>query len=578
MHRYQGIQLAEPGPAEELRILGRDLGCSEPLAQVLWQRGHRDRVAARAYLRPSTDSLHDPFLFGDMEKAVERIEQALAEDELILIHGDYDADGLTGTVLLLRLLKLLGGRAQAHIPARSEGYSFGKESITRILKGGFGLCISVDNGTAAREEIATIQAGGCDVIVTDHHSSGPDPAKAFALLNPRQADSGYPFADLAGVGVAFKLAWALASRQRRRRSVETRLGDFLHEAAAYVALGSVADVVPLVGENRYLVRQGLDALVHASTPGLRGLMHLLGTSPTRLTARDIAFRLAPRLNAAGRMAHASLALDLLLAETTGEAEACARKLDQLNRRRQKTEAIVCAQAESRLERDPTLADKRVLCTWDQDWHLGVLGIVAARLAGYFEKPSLVLAIHGDEARGSGRSFQGIHLKDLLDRVEGVDMHYGGHAAAVGLHLAAKDLPALEAALQVAAAKGRAAPKPQPLLCEAEASLAHWSSSQLKRLSEFGPFGQGNAAPRFLAQPVRIGAGLHAQGPDNRDLAFTAIQDGCALPAQARGLGRHIEELRVRDRLWRMAYSPRFSARPELGAIEIEIHDFEPCRD
>jgi len=572
------MQLAEPGPDEEIGVLRKDLGCSEPLAQVLWQRGHRDRSSARAYLRPDTDCLHDPFLFHDMEKAVLRIEHALVEGEAILIHGDYDADGLTGTTLLVRLLRLLGAEVHAHIPARSEGYSFGPESLARIRMGGIRLCISVDNGTAAREEIADLQAGGCDVIVTDHHSSGPDPAKAFALLNPRQSDSGYPFPDLAGVGVAFKLAWALASRQRRRREMENRLGDFLHEAAAYVALGSVADVVPLVGENRYLVRQGLEALVHARTPGLRALMHLLGPAPTRLTARDIAFRLAPRLNAAGRMAHASLALDLLLADSTGAAESIARKLGQLNRRRQKSEAIICAQAESRLEEDPALASQAVLCTWDPEWHIGVLGIVAARLAGYFEKPSLVLSIQGDEARGSGRSFQGIDLKALLDRVEGVDMHYGGHAAAVGLHLAARDLPVLKNALQMAAAKGPPAPAPQTLLCEAEASLAHWSTHQLKRLAEFGPFGQGNAAPRFLARPVRIGQGLHARGPDNRDLAFTAIQDGCALPAMARGMGREIESLRARDRLWELAYNPRFASRPELGAIEIEVLDLQPCRD
>jgi len=278
------------------------------------------------------------------------------------------------------------------------------------------------------------------------------------------------------------------------------------------------------------------------------------------------------------MAHASLALDLLLAETTGQAETCARKLDSLNRSRQKTEAIVCSQAEGRLERDPNLASKRVLCSWDRDWHIGVLGIVAARLASYFEKPSIVLTITGDEARGSGRSFQGVDLKALLDRVEGIDMHYGGHTAAVGLHLAAKDLPALEQALQVAADKGPPAPQPEPLHCEAEASLAHWSSLMLKRLADFGPFGQGNTAPRFLARPVRIGNGLHTQGPDNRDLAFTAIQDGCALPAVARGMGRQIEELRERDRLWQLAYSPRFAARAELGAIEIEVLDFQPCPD
>lgn len=564
------IHVLEEAPLGTIRPLAAGLGLSDVLARVLWQRGLREVAAAKGWLKPDVSDIEDPYLFDDMEKAVGRIRDALRRRERILIHGDYDVDGLTGTVLLLSFLKLVGAEADYHIPARDEGYSFSPRSVARIRDGGFGVCISVDNGTAAISEIARIQEIGCDVIVTDHHHTGPDIAPAHAILNPRLENSGYPFPHLAGCAVAFKLAWAIAESFSPRRILADELRTFLIEAASLVALGSVADVVPLIGENRTLVRVGLKALAHSKSPGMRALIDNLGPRGSELVADDISYRIGPRLNAAGRMGHASLAVRLLCATSYGEARQLAAEIESLNRTRQKVEAEIATEAIRKIEADPLHDQRRVLLVAGADWHLGVVGIVAARLTDLFGRPAIVLALQDGRARGSGRSCGGFDLKALLDRLQSHLPRYGGHAAAVGLELPAAELPAFEAALEDACS-GLPPIRPAPLEVEARASLAHWTTRELRRLADFRPFGHANPPPCFLAEGVRLGTGLRRVGASQRGLAFTAIADGTAVKALAPTLGPRIEEFLAKPTPWSLVYTPRLAARSDASPIEIQVH-------
>lgn len=565
------LELLIPPPTRELVPIARELYVSPVIASLLWLRGYRDPASAKSWLQAGSEKIGDAFDFHDMERACARILRAIRDRERILIHGDYDVDGLTGTVLLVNLLKMLGADVDFFIPDRSDGYSFGAASIAKIRDGKFQICISVDNGTAAIEEVREIQELGCDVIVTDHHHTGPDCAPAYATLNPRLENSGYPFPHLAGCAVAFKLAWGVAASFSPRRIVSRELEEFLLDAASLVALGSVADVVPLVGENRSLVRLGLEALRHSKKPGIRALIDVLGPGTGKLSAEDISFRLGPRLNAAGRMGHASLAVRLLASQSYGEARALAAEIEKLNRQRQKVEGETTKAALEQVAADPQLESRRVLVAAGEGWHLGVVGIVAARLADAHRRPALVLSLQDEVARGSGRSMHGCNLKDLLDAANTRLTRYGGHAAAVGLELPREQLDAFRLEIDEAA-QTHLPPVPDLDLVHAElrAGLGHWTSAEIRKLDELQPFGAGNLAPRFLASGVRIASGLRRVGPGSRGLTFTAIDDGVQVRGLAPSLGARIDEFTHRGP-WHVVYTPRLSRRNDGSPIEILVH-------
>ncbi|PIE22719.1 MAG: single-stranded-DNA-specific exonuclease RecJ [Planctomycetota bacterium] len=567
------IQFDSQPATEEVNELARQLHLSPVLATLLYRRGHRDVEAARKWLDADLSQLEDPAQFHDMPKAVQRIRKALYGNERIMIHGDYDVDGLTATVLLLNFFRMIGADVDPYIPSREEGYSIGESSVRRILERKYDVVISVDNGTAAIDEVRSLQEAGVDVIVTDHHHTGPVIAPACAVLNPRLEDSGYPFPHLAGVGVAFKLACAITESLSKDRKLSNELQSFLIDAASLVALGSIADVVPLVGENRAMVRVGLKALLESRSPGMRALVDVLGASARNLRAEDVSFRIGPRLNAAGRMGHAKLAVQLLTADSYGEARKLASRLEKLNSQRQQVEADLFIKARDQLLADPETPNRRVLLAHGEGWHLGVLGIVAARISEDFRKPALILSDQEGRSRGSGRSYGRIDLKSVLDAASAPVTRYGGHAFAVGLEIASARLPELQQLLDQHSQK---LPNLGPHLVsvDAEAPLSHWSSSELRQLARFRPFGEGNEPPRFLARDVRIGSGLRRIGPSARGLCFTAIQNGVALRALAPRLGARIEEFVKRPAAWQLVYSPRLAARAEHGAIELLVHAIE----
>jgi single-stranded-DNA-specific exonuclease len=566
------ILVPQPAPQDEVAALARGCGLSKVLAEVLWNRGFRDPHPTRTWLDADPSGLEDPWKFYGMMEAVERVRKALYDREKILIHGDYDVDGLTGTVLLHSFFKLCGSDPSIHIPSREEGYSFSETSLKRIQEGGFSLCVSVDNGTAEIEAIAKAQASGCDVIVTDHHATGPEIAPAHTVLNPRLAHSTYPFPDLAGVGVAFKLAWAVAQSFSKRKILSEDFQRFMVEASALVSLGTVADVVPLHGENRILVRQGLKALLHSSHPGLRALIDVLGPR-YGLEAEDVSFRLGPRINAAGRMGQADLAIRLLTARSYGEARTLAKKIESLNRQRQQIERRTVQEALEKLKQDPLLDSRRVILVWDPSWHLGILGIIAARLSESFHRPAIVLSPKEGRARGSGRSFGETNLKILLDSAKNLMSRYGGHAKAVGLEVEEKKLEALRERLEEEAAKLPPFASPS-IKADVTVGLDHWNRTELSMLDRFRPFGAGNPVPKFHASNVRIGRQMKRIGPDGRGIALTAIQNGCSIKGLAYKLGTRIGEFLDQPGGWNLVYTPRVPMRVEEGCIELFVHALE----
>ncbi len=555
----------EPDPREQ--ALARTIGQPDLLARVLLSRGFDDPARAKLHLRPDLSTLADPFRFAQMERAVERIRRAVQGGERILIHGDYDVDGISGTVLLLKFFSLMEVDVKPHIPDRREGYSFTDASVAAVRDGGFTLCISVDNGTNSIAPIAAIQAAGCDVIVTDHHGTCDNVADAYAILNPRLPDAGYPDRDLAGVGVAFRLAAAVAQSFSQPRRVADEFRSFLIDAMAYVALGTVADVAPLRGENRTMVHHGLRALAASRNPGIRALLDCAGLGSRSPQAEDIAFRIAPLINAAGRMGHAMEAVDLLTARGYQDAQDAAKVLERHNERRRRVERDL-------MERVRKLADERdeeILVLGGEDWHPGVLGIVAARIAETTGKPAILISFDGDVGRGSGRSPGRIHLREAMHRCGELLRSYGGHAAAAGLEIHRDNLDAFRERINALA--DQILTPHEPIESDGLAGLEELEPRAVRQLDQLGPFGAGNRRPTFLTRGVRIVGSPHV---DTRmgDLRFRVAQNGLVLPARLRGGARRFEAFRDIKELVDVVHSPKLSARSEEGPVELVIWQLE----
>ena len=555
-------KMPQPDPRE--RALARTLGLPELLVRVLIARGYDDPERARTFLRPDLTSLHDPFGFRDMQRAVDRIRVALRQGESILIHGDYDVDGISGTVLLHKFFSLVHGSSKPYIPARRDGYSISKASVEAILAGGFKLVISVDNGTNAVEPIRQLQAAGVDVIVTDHHGTNENVAPAYAVLNPRLPDAGYPDRNLAGCGVAFRLAAAIASSFTGSMLQSSEFSEFLADAMTYVALGTVADVAPLSGENRTMVFHGLRALAQSRNPGIRALLDSSGLSHRGIEVEDIAFRIAPLLNAAGRVGHALEAVALLCAPGYSEAQAAAKVLEVHNEERRRVER--CLQEEIM-----ALAQKETgpaIVLGGDTWHPGVLGIVAARVAETFAKPVLLVSFRGEVGRGSGRCTTGIHLRNALAACGEFLIAHGGHAAAAGLEVARERFAAFAQRFQEVCST--AIPATDPLPVDGDATFGELDPHTIRRLDMLGPFGMGHRRPRFRTTGVRTVGNPLTDGR-GQDLRLRVVKDGQILPARVVRGGVRFEEMRDQKGLWTIVYSPRLAKYSEDGPVQLEVH-------
>jgi single-stranded-DNA-specific exonuclease len=556
-------KMPDPDPRE--RALARTLGLPDLVARVLLARGVADPDAVRAFLRPDLGLLHDPFRFRDMQKAVDRIRKALRTGEGILIHGDYDVDGISGTVLLHKFFGLLQARSRPYIPARSDGYSISATSVQAVLASGCTLVISVDNGTNAVESIAALQAAGCDVIVTDHHGTQEHVAAAFAMLNPRLPDAGYPDRDLAGVGVAFRLAAAVAASFTSGMLTSPEFAEFLADAMAYVALGTIADVAPLVGENRAMVFHGLRSLAQSRNPGVLALLDSAGLSHRSPDVEDIAFRLAPLLNAAGRMGHARQAVELLCAPGYAEAQAAAKVLEKHNEERRKVERLMLDEAKAQAAG----CDDAAIVLGSDSWHRGVLGIVAARIAEQTGKPTILLGFADGIARGSGRCTSGLDLRSALALCGDLLLAHGGHAAAAGLELRRDDVDAFRTRFHRACEQLAATGQVDQI--DGHAQFAELDPHTVKKLDMLGPFGRGHRRPRFCTADVRT-IGNPTTDVRGLDLRLRVVSAGQILPVRIARAAPRFEEVRQRQGPWTLVYTPRINARGEEGPVYLDVHE------
>jgi single-stranded-DNA-specific exonuclease len=529
-----------PSPGAER--LAQALGVPRVVAQVLAGRDLADPEAARAFLAPDLSQLHEPAALPAFLEAADRLVAAARAGEPIVVYGDYDADGITAAAILWHALRLADANVRVYVPHRiEEGYGLNLEAVERLAAEGTRVLVTVDCGITSAAEVARARALGLDVIVTDHHE--PDPGRvpdANVLIDPKLPDSPYPFRDLAGAGIALKLAWAIGQRLSARERVSEPFREFLVAATGLAALGTIADVVPLVGENHALARFGLTALAASRLPGIRAMLEVAGLDDKkRLDAEHVGFMIAPRLNAAGRLGQARDAVELLTSAEPEAALAIARELDRQNRRRQEIEKEILQQAEALLAEQADAARDAAIVLAAEGWHAGVIGIVASRLTEKYWRPTVLISIADGKAQGSGRSIAGFHLFQALAACQAHLATFGGHQMAAGLRLLPAQVPAFREAFLAHAASVLGPEDLAPRLAvDAEVGLAEVSLEAARFLKQMGPFGAGNPQPVFAARCLRVVAPPRRIGRRGDHLAMHLSEGGRA----ARAVGWRMGDL------------------------------------
>ena len=465
------------------------------LAGILAARGITDPTEALTLLA-GEEELSDPMLLTDMDKACARILEAIDKEQTIVVYGDYDVDGVIATALLYQHLKGMGASVKCMLPSREgDGYGLSKNAIQSIHDKGCQLIVTVDNGISALEEAEFAASLGVDLIVTDHHLPHDALPKAVAVVDPRRADDHSPFKGLCGAGVAFKLCAALDGCPPE---------EMLDYCGDLAAVGTVADVMPLTGENRTLVKAGLKLLQQTDRPGISALLEEVGLEGKPITAENVSYAIAPRINAAGRMDNAVTALQLVLCEDEERAAELAHKLNEINVARQETEQEIVKAAQEQLDAEPAILEDRVILIWGRDWHPGVIGIVASRLVEKTGRPVIVVSVdeHG-EGKGSGRSVQGFNLHECIASCEDILLRFGGHAMAAGLSVREENLPELRRRLNEWAARECAVLFTPPLECDLSIHLDRITVESVRRLEQLAPYGAENPTPVFVLEKAVI---------------------------------------------------------------------------
>jgi single-stranded-DNA-specific exonuclease len=554
--------------------LARDAGIPRLIAELLLGRGIQTAEEASAFLNPRIHHLLDPYSMLGMDRAVQRIQQAISAEEPVFIYGDYDVDGTTATVLLKTAIEMLGGTVRFHIPHRlREGYGMQREILENAARDGIRLVISVDTGIRAFAAADATAELGLDLIVTDHHL--PEAAlglpRALAVLNPNQPDCRYACPHLCGAGVAFKLSQALLEAWDRDRARTKILPSFLK----MLAIATIADAVPLLGENRVFVALGLAELRRPVGLGLRALMReaQIDTARRPLTPIDVAFRLAPRINAAGRMDVASEVIELFTTRDQNRANDLAAQLERLNQERRAAEAAMLGEISSRLD-EPCFRDARCIVIDGDNWHRGVIGILASRIVEQTGKPAIVVTREDGEAYGSGRSIPAFHLLEAIESCHEIFTRFGGHAHAVGFSLPSDRVEELRTRLASWAADHLSEEDlGNPLECDRELPLDQITPAIFTGLRRLEPFGMGNEEPVFVSRNVEVIAPpmfmkeKHVRLRVKQGLTFSAVGWNLAARVQELQLGPDS----VVDLAWRL----RENDHPEFGGLELEIAGIEP---
>ncbi|RIK74773.1 MAG: single-stranded-DNA-specific exonuclease RecJ [Planctomycetota bacterium] len=571
-------RIASHDPAR-VAHLERAAGVPAVVAQLLLARGIADPADARHFLEPKLNGLREPDLLPGAARAAELLLEAVRQKRRITVYGDYDADGMTATAILVGCLRLLDAAVDFYVPHRiDEGYGLNGDALRKLAEQGAEVVVTVDCGVCSVEEADLAAELGLTLIVTDHHHLGDRLPRAAAVVHPGLPGGQYPFAGLCGAGVALKVAWAVCQRASGASRVNERMRQFLLQAVGLAALGTVADVVPLVDENRILVRHGLQGLLQYPTVGITALLRQAKLHHQKsLACDDLAFCLAPRLNAAGRLGQAELGIELLTTQSETRAEKLAQYIDELNGERQSLERSMALKADKQAQEKYDPRRDAALVLADHDWHPGVIGIVAGRMTDKYGLPSVVVALDklGVKAGiGSARSVPGFNLYAALDECGELLEGCGGHAAAAGLRIAERNLPAFRRRFcEVAARELGHGARSAELQVDAETTLACLTRNIVHQIEGLAPFGHGNSRPVLCASNVRLAARPKRIGGAGRHLAMTFDQHGVRMRAVAFGGGDWEQELAAVDGELSIAFSPALNCYRGQTTVEIRLADW-----
>lgn len=576
-----------PDPGDFRHVLARTLNISDIAARLLAQRLQNHTIpAAEEFLAPNLRNLHRPWLLATMEKAATRIAAAIKDREKIVIYGDYDSDGVTASALLIRMFRSLNYPVTYYLPDRvDEGYGISENFVRTAARDGVKLVITVDCGVSNLMEVSALQDHGVDVIVTDHHEPGGELPAAYAVINPKRAESQYPFRELTGVGVAFKLAWAVCEKLSGSPKVTPEMRRALLDILPYCAIGTITDVAPLLDENRLIAAYGLKALEETKHPGLRALLGISGLDRKTISPRDISFRLGPRLNAAGRMGKADLALQVLVEEEPAAAIAAAERLEQENTGRQELCRKIHDEALALVREQVDLAADAAIVVVGEGWHEGVIGIVAARLVEEFHRPSVVIALSPDGLRGKGsaRGIPGLHLYNAMSRSRQRFESFGGHEMAAGFSLVRDQIAPfrkeinLECHRQMEHCRKTTDLEPtEPVIhIDMETHLHQIGDQVMCELSRMAPFGQGNPVPVFLTRHIKIAGRPQLVGKTGQGFSFFASQKQVAYRAVAFGHPEWMAEIDGGIEYWDLVYTLSFNDFYTPARIELRVNDMRP---
>ncbi|MBO6178585.1 MAG: single-stranded-DNA-specific exonuclease RecJ [Selenomonadaceae bacterium] len=552
------------GDDEKAAKLSEELTVSKAFASILLERGVTSKEAAEVFLFPEENQpFHDPLLMQDMGKGTVRILQALAKKEKITVYGDYDVDGITATALLTKTLKALGASVDFYIPDRQkEGYGLNVEALKKLHENGTKLVVTVDCGIAGIDEVAAFN-GIMDIIITDHHIPPATLPNAAAVINPHREDCKYPDKNLSGVGVAFKLCQSLYKMSK---------GKNFADDLEFVALGTIADIVPLVGENRKLVKLGLEAIQNSDKPGIQALIEVSALSGREIGPGQVGFGLAPRLNAAGRIGHAKDGVALLLSEDKKEAERIAEDLNDSNMERQEIEREILAEATSKLAK-MDMSNKHSIVLTGENWHPGVIGIVASRLVDLYYLPTIIISCQGDIGKGSCRSIRALHMHDALSANESHLLGYGGHSQAAGLTIKTDEIDAFAASFDDYVAKTL---KPADYIPTVEISAImgpdEINEDFINELKLLEPYGMGNPKPVFGVRNIS-GKKPRVMGRDNQHLAFM-LGKNSDRTALCWNNAKYVDIV-ARERL-DLVYTAQMSEWQGENSIELVAQSIEPA--
>jgi single-stranded-DNA-specific exonuclease len=571
-----------PHDVGELGEFCRSLRISPLLAQVLLARGYGSPQQATTFLAKKLANLHDPELLPGVPNAADRIVAAVQSGRRITIYGDYDVDGVTATSLLWHCLQLAGAQVDYYIPSRvDEGYGLNCDALRQLhADDPTRLLVTVDCGIASVREAELARSLGLELIITDHHHFAESLPDAAALVHPRLPGGSYPFGELCGVGVAFKLAWAICARLGDGKKASPQMREFLLSAIGLTAIGTIADVVPLVDENRVLVHYGLNSLRERCGPGLRALLSVSGlTDSPELQADDIGFSLAPRINAAGRMGQARLAVELLTTGQLDRSDMLARHLDELNKNRQTVERKIFKQAKELIDERPEWLEAAALVLSHPDWHAGVIGIVASRVAEHYRKPAVLIAFDERQTfgQGSGRTIAGYNLHAGLSACREHLITFGGHQAAAGLKIDPARIDDFRAEFARVAAGQSSDPTLHDLAIDAEVRLADVTRAAVLELDQLGPFGMANRRPMFAAAGVELVGAPKKMGEGERHMSVMVRQYGVSLRGVAWGKSDWVDELVQCPGPIDICFQPKINRFRGQEKVEFQLIDWQPSR-